>query len=127
MGIFMIIKTLKEIAKNEAIKSTYIYKVGAVIWRGKEIISTGHNYRSKSVRSINKNYVKWYPAIHAEVDAIINAKKDLTKASILVIRVTKSGKLSMAKPCRYCTAYINHVGLKTVYFSNREGNIEEKT
>jgi len=113
-----------KISIEEAKKSIHKYRIGAVIWKGKHIISTGHNYSNKSVRSINTEFTKRRYAIHAEVDAIINAKTDLKRANILVIRINKNEKLVNAKPCKHCLGYIEHVGIKNIYYSNKDSEIE---
>ena len=115
------IKKLLKIAKINAVKSNHRYKVGAVIWRRKSLISTGRNYPSKSIKSYTKEYMKYPHSIHAEVDAIISAKTNLKGASILVVRVTKAGGLSMAKPCRWCIGYLSHVGINEFFYSIRNG------
>lgn len=105
-------------AIKEALKSTHIFKIGAVIFDKNKIISRGHNYSCKSVKSYNTKFVKWKGSIHAEVDAIIKARKPLKGLSILVIRINKNGKLGLAKPCKNCTKYINHVGIRKVFYSD---------
>jgi deoxycytidylate deaminase len=115
---------LVQIAKKEALKSDHIYKVGAVIWKRKSVLSVGKNCSSRSVRSVTKQFLKFPEAVHAEVSAIVKARRDLSGASILVVRVTRSGELSMSRPCDRCLSYILHVGIKDVYFSNRLGEIE---
>uniref|UniRef100_A0A6H1ZZ94 Putative CMP/dCMP deaminase zinc-binding n=1 Tax=viral metagenome TaxID=1070528 RepID=A0A6H1ZZ94_9ZZZZ len=113
-----------KIAMEEANKSTYIYKVGAVIFNKKKIISVGHNSASRSLKSFNREYIKFKNSIHAEISSIIRARTDLKGSSILVVKINNSGELSMAKPCNYCLSYIKFVKIKNVYFSNRIGEIE---
>ena len=113
------------LAIEEANKSLHRQKVGAVIFNKKVVISSGHNYKLKSVRSVTQKYLKYRYAIHAEIDAIIKAKADLKGASILVVRVNNNGELRMAKPCKYCMMYIDYVNIKNIFYSNRNGEIEK--
>ena len=106
---------------DEATKSEHKQQMSAVIFKGKTVYSKGHNHSSRSVRSINKNFCRWPTSIHAEVDAIIKAKRDLKGMSILIIRV-KNNMLKLAKPCRHCLSYLTYVGIKNIYYSNN-GNI----
>lgn len=108
-------------AINEAKKSTCKQKIGAIIFKRKSIISKGYNYSSRSVKSVTKKFLRWSTSVHAEVACILNAKRDLKGYNILVIRVNKQGKLRMAKPCDHCLAYLNHVGIRHIYFSTEKG------
>jgi deoxycytidylate deaminase len=110
-------------AISEALKSSHKHKVGSVIFDKKRVFSTGRNYPSKSVKHLKNKFKKWNSSIHAEVDAIIKAKRDLKGMSMLIVRVSKSG-LALAKPCKYCLEYCNHVGIKNIYYSNELGEIE---
>lgn len=111
---------------EEANKSNYEVRLGAVIFKGSKIISSGHNY-IRSCSSVHSRYRKWMNSLHAEVDAIINAG-DVSKlkgASILVMKVSKKyGKLSNGNPCPWCKLLIKNSGIKTIYYSNKFGEIE---
>jgi deoxycytidylate deaminase len=110
-----------EVAKEEALKSDYKMKLGCVIFDKNKIISKGHNYKQRSVKSLTKKFLHWEYSIHAEVDAIIKAKTDLKGMSLLVIRINNKGELMYAKPCKHCSMYIEHVGIKKVMYSIKGG------
>lgn len=110
-----------ELAVKEAIKSKYRIRVGAVIFNRKTVISTGHNYALKSVRSITKKFVKYRYSVHAEVDALLRARTDLNGASILVVRINNKGELRYSRPCKECNGYLNHVKIKNIFYSTNEG------
>ena len=116
-------KHLNQVIK-EANKSTNRFKIGALIFNKKAVISTGHNYAKKSVKHLLPIFQKRKNAVHAEVDSIIKAKTDLKGMSMLVIRLNAYGGLALARPCNYCMTYIDHVGIKNIYYSNRNGDIE---
>jgi len=87
-----------------------------VIYRGKIV---GRGYNKQSTEDLNR-VNKW--TIHAEVDAINNAlrkiSKDNLKQSILiVVRVMKCGDTGLSAPCECCTNYIKKCGIKSVYYS----------
>jgi hypothetical protein len=78
------------------------------------------------------------PTIHAEQDAInrlpiLPKKKTLANINILVIRISKSGKLGTSKPCEKCIYAMKMLPerrgyrIKNVYYSNVEGNILQTT
>lgn len=80
---------LKELKKS----NNPNYKIGAVIFKGSRIISSGFNkFRSSS---IPLKYRKYEDSLHAEQSALLNADnwKLLKNSSILVIRLNKSGNL----------------------------------
>ena len=101
------------------------FKVGAVIYDKRRLISFGTNHLERSVRSYNRKYVQFEGKIHAEVMSIINAKTDLQGYSIVVVRVNKKGQLRMSKPCEFCMGYIHSVGIRTkdIYYSSSSGEI----
>ena len=100
------------------------FKVGAVIFKNNRIISFGYNSK-RFCGKIHPKYRSQYDSLHAEQDAILNVKdwSKLSSSSILVIRITRSGNISMAKPCDMCMSMIQHVGLKEIYYSNHDGEI----
>ncbi len=66
--------------------------------------------------------------IHAEAMAIQNALKNVKsvyKANVWSFRVTKSGKLSMAKPCPTCYGFLRSLGINQVYYSDPDGAIQK--
>lgn len=113
-----------KLALEEAESSTYRFRVGAVVFKGSRILASGHNgIRSSRIHPLHKNYNN---ALHAEQDAILNVKdwSTLKGCSILVVKVSKAkGTISMAKPCPMCQQLLRHVGIKTMYFSNENGEI----
>lgn len=106
-----------KIAVDEAKKSTFNPKVGAVIFNKGIFISSGHNYGNRSIKKHHPKYRKTKYSIHAEVDAIIKAKTDLKGKSILVIRINKQDQFRLARPCNYCMEYLKYVGIKRIYYS----------
>ncbi|MFW6310892.1 MAG: hypothetical protein ACOC1K_01525 [Nanoarchaeota archaeon] len=110
-------------ALEEIQNSISMYRVGAVIFKGRRILSSGHNehrpYSSISLKYRNLN------TTHAEQSAIFSIKdwSKIKGCSILIIRANSSGRLSLGYPCPMCQEVINHVGINKVYFSNRKGEI----
>lgn len=111
-----------KLAIEEAKKSEHKHRIGAVIFKGKRIISSAHNAtRSNKIPYQFKN---WLEALHAECHAIIKARRDLKGYSIIVIRLNNKNELMLAKPCDLCEDFINYVGIKEVYWSTSQGEIE---
>jgi len=114
------------IAIKEAEKSFHRKRVGAVVFNKKQFISRGHNYSNRSIRKHHPRFRKTPFSIHAEVDAIIKAKRNLSGHSIMVVRINNEGELRYSKPCEYCVSYLKYVGIKTVYFSTGDYPFIEK-
>lgn len=113
-----------DIAIEEAFKGTdYRIKVGCVIFDKGKVISKGHNCR-RNHRKLHPNFYNWKGEIHAEMNAIINARTDLKGCTLLVIRVNKNRQLRLSKPCKLCLRYIEHVGIKKIYYSTEMTNID---
>jgi cytidine deaminase len=79
-----------------------------------------------------------YKSVHAEENAINKLRqlprhKKNKRVDLLVIRVNKSGTLGSSKPCIHCLlrlySLLPEKGyiLDTIYYSNREGIIENAT
>lgn len=104
-------------AVEEANKSTFNPMVGAVIFNKGKFVSSGHNYKNRSIKSHHPKYRKTKYSIHAEVDAIIRARTDLKGKSLLVIRINRKGEFRLSKPCKWCFQYMKHVGIKACFYS----------
>jgi deoxycytidylate deaminase len=98
-------------AVEEAKKSEHIFRMGAVVFNKKSIISRGHNYPNKSVKHLHPRYFRWPYSVHAEIDTIIKARTDVKGMSLLVIRINKVGNLLYSYPCKKCLTYILHCGI----------------
>ena len=93
------IKRLSRLAKREAIKSDYRYKLAAIVLKGGSVLSVGHN-------TVNK---------HAEVNALQRVK-NAKGCTLLVFRLTKTG-FGLAKPCIKCQEYLRLRGVEKVIYS----------
>lgn len=111
-------------ALDEVQKSRYYpYRVGAVVFKGPRVLSAGHNKYGPCSR-IHPKYRMNLTTTHAEQDALIGLNWGKIRGSeILVIRCGRDGRLLMARPCKICFNLILHVGVKAIYYSNRNGEI----
>ena len=113
----MLHRFIIEKAIEAAKQSEHASKHGAVIFKGKRIYSIGYNQPSRSVKSLSPKAAKWSTSIHAEVSAILNAKRNIEKLDLLVIRVNNRNQLLLSKPCGHCLAYLNYCGIRDIYYS----------
>jgi deoxycytidylate deaminase len=109
---------LLNIAKNEALKSNFKFKMSAVIFKHNNILSTGRNYGCRSKQGTIPEYQRWPGSIHAEMDAILNCEnKIINNASILIVRLTTNNNFNMAKPCDLCMNYLEKFNFKKVIYT----------
>ena len=89
------------------------------------IISKGINSYQKThpmqFRLANKTNRPHRNYLHAEIAALVKARKE--PYGILVVRITKSGLIRMARPCNICIMAIREAGIKNVYYSGNDGLI----
>lgn len=101
------------LAKQNSIKSTAYYQMGAVIVK-KRPLSAGYNINK--THPVYANGTDAY-TVHAEMHALIKCRADTKGASIYVYREDASGKPAIAKPCKYCMAHIIEAGIRRVYYT----------
>jgi len=87
-----------------------VFKHVAVVIRGGAIVSVATNHDTT----------------HAEIAALNKCWPSERKGTKMwSIRVTRGGKLSMAKPCANCERYMRESGVKTVFYTTTSGTIEK--
>lgn len=112
------------LAKREAEKSKFYFRLGCIITKGNRVISTGHNSISHCELNDFKN------SKHAEMDAVLKVlRKDkglssLNGCTVYVTRITPQGKTALAKPCPKCMSLLISVGAKEVIFTTDNCNTE---
>ena len=103
----------------------YPFKVSAIIFSGKRILSTGINEVRSSSR-IHPKYKRFLSGLHAETSALMHMFPDNPKgASIFVCKINPSGRISNAKPCCRCQFALADAGVKYVYCTNDEGEVDK--
>lgn len=82
---------------------------GVIVIKGGAIIAKGSNHDE----------------IHAEVNALNKLWPSKRKhTTVWSIRITPGGKLRSAKPCEECEDYLRDNKVKTVYYSDVDGEIK---
>lgn len=112
--------TAQELAVEAAHKSDHDkWKLGSVLWRGGSLLSVGHN-RVKNHPSVIEDEKYFHCTIHAEVDAIKGAGNP-SGAKLFVARITRSGRLGLAKPCDRCMEVIREAGIRRIFYTCADG------
>lgn len=114
--------SLMRIAKLMSRKSNARnFRIGSVIARGRKIMGLGANDVVKTHPKSNSPHGH----IHAELSAMLNARADITGATLYVFRAGNKEAPLLAKPCKHCQALIKQSGLKFVVYSNYGGFTKE--
>jgi len=97
------------------------WRVGAAIVRGGSLLSTGFNRYRNSPKQVDLEGVSY----HAEEVALRRAG-DPSGATIYVARITRSGNLAMARPCKRCMSMLQNSGIRYfVYTTDKQAIIEK--
>ncbi len=89
-------------------------KVGCVVAEGNKVISIGFNGYPHGVRDKDDpREIKYEKTIHAEVNAILHAKRDLSHCSIYITPLP---------PCPRCASVIVQSGITKVFSRSTDGD-----
>lgn len=98
----------------------YSHRVGAAVFVGSRLISMGHNKH----KSHPRNRCCW--SQHAEFDSLVRlVGENLSNAILFVARLTRTDRVSCAKPCDDCQEFINQLNIKKVFYTNYKGELEK--
>lgn len=96
----------------------------AFLIKSKIIEKIGVNKKRTHPEISKHPYHEGYVGIHAELDCLLKLdKEDLSKYSMLVLRVDRKNKLNMSKPCKGCQSVLSQFNLKEIWYSDKDGNI----
>jgi cytidine deaminase len=86
-----------------------MHKHAALVVRGGSIISVGVNHETT----------------HAEVQALKTLWPSERRGTrIIVVRMTRGGRLGMSKPCAECETFMREAGVKSVQYSDAAGELQ---
>jgi len=98
------------------------FRVGAVIFRNGKMVDGGWNWHKKThPQSTARN-----KGIHAEFHCLSRCSRiELQGVVLFVARITKDGRLAIARPCFSCQLLLQDRGFKRIYYTDRNGGIGE--
>ena len=103
-----------KLAEAQARKSAHPrWKVGAVLFRGGSLLSTGYNI-SKNNPSLPGIPLRSC-SVHAEAAALRGV--DASGGTLYVARVARRGGWGMARPCQGCEALLRDAGVRRVVWT----------
>lgn len=110
-----------QLLKKIAVESIVNYKHAAALIYDDTVYSSGVNKFIKEIK-INDQIV--YKTMHAEITVLQKLpKKKVRGMDILVIRINKNLALRNSRPCTQCIEKLSKLGIRKVYYSNKDGCI----
>jgi cytidine deaminase len=109
---------LCNIAKKNITRCQYKYKLVAIVFDKKKILSIGINCHTKSYPFLTKYFR--HSTLHAEIAALIPImhREDNESLSMFVYREDKAGVIRNAKSCPMCTQTMYETGwFKNIYWT----------
>lgn len=113
-------KAFLSVARYLASKSESRQRHGAVIVKGGSVIGTGFNKDRNHPDIVSPEHIKSHCSVHAEVDAIRDAKWNVKGAVLYVARVNAQGKDRNSKPCDRCMVVIEETQIKKVIYTGSD-------
>lgn len=96
--------------QRAAFRSPFNFRHAVLVVSGGRVLSLGYN-----------TYCR-----HAEVNALSKLwASNRSGVVVYSVRFNRRGQLRMAKPCPACEAYLREYGIKSVVYSDREGQLQE--
>ena len=95
------------------------HRVGAVLMKGKSVVAAGCNSKKTHPLCIT-DFTQ-----HAEFN--VCSKVDysfLNQLTIYIVRLTRTNRIGMSKPCEECEKLLIGANLNRVYYSNANGKME---
>lgn len=112
-----------ELARRQAIRSSFIKRVGVVFVKGRKIIVQGYN-KVSSPKYLNFEAIDgfMYWSLHAECDAL--GKGISVKGSTVYLYGFKT-RICQARPCPLCERHLRLRGVERAVFTTERGVVEE--
>ena len=110
-------------AKKLAVNNGRTYHLAAILKRNGRVVRIGEN-TSKTHPRFKRQYSdgSWASHMHAEMNVLRIAQPG---DEIEVIRFKKNDhKMTMAKPCLLCISQMKKAGIRTVRYTNWDGDWE---
>lgn len=120
---------------NNRIKSTAIKlartsqhheKVGAVIVKGRRVLSLGLNgIKTHAAIKTKIDPNSLVDKLHAELATILKAKTDVTGTKMYIARICPGKKhgTGMSRPCKLCMSFLKKSGIKEIYYTTGDDNV----
>lgn len=102
-------------AMDQARKSSFSQRLGAVVVNNNRVVGRGFNYAHSTGQPFGDGE-------HAEVAALNNTTAKFRKEStVYVVRLDKTGNIRNSKPCGTCVKIMQKLGVKYAWHANDDG------
>jgi deoxycytidylate deaminase len=115
-------KSFLSVARYFAQKSKSRQRHGAILVKGGSVIGTGYNKTRNNPYFVSPEHIKSHCSVHAEVEAIRDAKWNVKGAVLYVARVNRQGEDQNSKPCTRCQVVIEETQIKKVIYTEGEND-----
>lgn len=100
------------------------FRLAAVIVKGGSLLSVGWSKLHTDPALVDQHKHRFCRvATHAEVHAI-NMCKNPAGATLYVARVNRNDQVGMSKPCKKCMQAIQEAGIRKVFYTTNDGEVE---
>ena len=110
-----------ELALKIARRSTYKFRLGAVLAHRREVLSMGWNQMDRThpaqLSTYDSRRNSWVPGLHAEVHACLGYEQVPRGSVMWVARVTRAGAPALARSCNLCLAFMDQIGVEKVFYT----------
>jgi deoxycytidylate deaminase len=96
------------------------YRVGAAAYRSGRLLAIGYNSNKTDPQA--HNFTK---RIHAEHALFLNAGRDLTDATVMVLRLGRKHAVGRAKPCETCLPLLRQAGVRRILYTEPDQTIRD--
>lgn len=119
--------TFINMAAMIAKRSPRMIKVGAIVVKGGNMVAFGHNEK-RYTRDLKD--IRGDDGLCAELRAVLQLLRErrlpqLCGSTMYVTRVRKNDKFAMAKPCFLCEKNLRTFGVRKVFYTDDNSNIQE--
>lgn len=115
------------LATKVAQLSGHKFQIGAVLVRGKRVLSFGVNKYKSHPRQINPHTKTLGTSIHAELDCVIHAPYPMISgSSIYVARLLRDGTHGYCRPCISCISLLKEYGIRKIIYTLEGNGITEE-
>lgn len=109
-----------KLAYLAALESDRPFRVGAAVFSGPRLVSTGKNSARTNPRAGTRNRTE-----HAEFNCLVGTRKRrLDGSEVFVVRVLRDGRRALARPCFDCRANLARAGVSRVWYTGYDGRVE---
>ena len=97
------------------------HRVGAALFKKNKLVGLGFNQKKTHPRCPTNH------SQHAEFNTCIGMNREelADGLTIYIARLTRTGKVGLARPCESCDNMLVGLGIKKIFYTNHKGSLEQ--